>query len=173
MLSSSENMLDAVPLLMLTDCLETCRNNATCLSVNYETGLCVLFSASADKLQGKWRWSDWWLSYREKLWRIFRGFDIYGNELLTTFFIDRINDEISVPGVYNLRSEDLSETTTLWPRVEHRQGSRLYVEEKPHQTLINRNVTSRLLRDVLRRNWFPMQVIKNQFFTIKNILRAK
>lgn len=52
MLSSSENMLDAVPLLMLTECLEQCRNNESCSSVNYETGLCVLFSTQADKLPG-------------------------------------------------------------------------------------------------------------------------
>ena len=52
-LSSSENMLDAVPgTLMLTECLDQCRNNETCSSVNYETGLCVLFSSDADKLPG-------------------------------------------------------------------------------------------------------------------------
>lgn len=52
-LSSSENMLDAVPgTLMLTECLDQCRNNDTCSSVNYETGLCVLFSSDADKLPG-------------------------------------------------------------------------------------------------------------------------
>lgn len=55
-LSSSENMLDAVPgTLMLTECLDQCRNNDTCMSVNYETGLCVLFSSDADKLPGKVR----------------------------------------------------------------------------------------------------------------------
>lgn len=52
-LSSSENMLDAVPgTLMLTECLDQCRNNDSCSSVNYETGLCVLFSTDADKLPG-------------------------------------------------------------------------------------------------------------------------
>jgi hypothetical protein len=52
-LSSSENMLDAVPgTLMLTECLDQCRNNDSCSSVNYETGLCVLFSSDADKLPG-------------------------------------------------------------------------------------------------------------------------
>lgn len=47
-------MLDSVPgTLMLTDCLEQCQANDSCSSVNYETGLCVLFSTNADKLPGK------------------------------------------------------------------------------------------------------------------------
>ncbi|XP_049514565.1 uncharacterized protein LOC119432743 isoform X2 [Dermacentor silvarum] len=33
--------------LQLTDCLEHCRRNASCQSVNFETGLCVLFTSSA------------------------------------------------------------------------------------------------------------------------------
>lgn len=37
---------------MLTDCLEACQNNESCSAVNYETGLCVLFSTTADKLPG-------------------------------------------------------------------------------------------------------------------------
>lgn len=46
-------MLDAVPgTLMLTECLDQCRNNDSCSSVNYETGLCVLFASDADKLPG-------------------------------------------------------------------------------------------------------------------------
>ena len=47
-------MLDSVPgTLMLTDCLEQCQANDSCSSINYETGLCVLFSSNADKLAGK------------------------------------------------------------------------------------------------------------------------
>ncbi|KAH8384852.1 hypothetical protein KR093_010104, partial [Drosophila rubida] len=38
--------------LMLTDCLNTCLRNKSCQSVNYKTGLCVLFSAHADQLPG-------------------------------------------------------------------------------------------------------------------------
>lgn len=38
---------------MLTDCLEACQSNDTCGAVNYETGLCVLFSSNADKQPGK------------------------------------------------------------------------------------------------------------------------
>ena len=43
------DMLDSQPgTLILNDCIETCRNNASCKSINFETGLCVLFSSSAD-----------------------------------------------------------------------------------------------------------------------------
>lgn len=38
--------------LMLTDCLEACQANESCGAVNYETGLCVLFSSNSDKLPG-------------------------------------------------------------------------------------------------------------------------
>lgn len=52
--SAPETMLDSVPgTLMLTDCLEQCQTNDSCSSVNYETGLCILFSSNADKLPGK------------------------------------------------------------------------------------------------------------------------
>lgn len=51
--SAPGNVLDSVPgTLMLTDCLETCQGNDSCQSVNYETGLCVLFSSNADYLPG-------------------------------------------------------------------------------------------------------------------------
>lgn len=52
--SAPGNVLDSIPgTLMLTDCLETCQGNDSCRSVNYETGLCVLFSSNADILPGK------------------------------------------------------------------------------------------------------------------------
>lgn len=48
------DMLDSQPgTLMLTDCIDTCRQNASCKSINYETGLCVLFSSSADSSSGE------------------------------------------------------------------------------------------------------------------------
>ncbi|CAG9837045.1 unnamed protein product [Diabrotica balteata] len=51
--SAPGNVLDSIPgTLMLTDCLETCQGNESCQSVNYETGLCVLFSSNADSLPG-------------------------------------------------------------------------------------------------------------------------
>ncbi|KZC09394.1 hypothetical protein WN55_11137 [Dufourea novaeangliae] len=47
------NMLESIPgTLMLTDCLEICQANDSCLAVNYETGLCVLFSSNADSNPG-------------------------------------------------------------------------------------------------------------------------
>ncbi|XP_016979845.1 uncharacterized protein LOC108045133 [Drosophila rhopaloa] len=52
-LSAPSKMLDTLPgTLMLTDCLEACQNNESCSAVNYETGLCVLFKTTADKLPG-------------------------------------------------------------------------------------------------------------------------
>ncbi|XP_061388950.1 uncharacterized protein LOC133324081 [Musca vetustissima] len=51
--SAPGKLLDSLPgTLMLTDCLEACQGNETCHAVNYETGLCVLFSANADQLPG-------------------------------------------------------------------------------------------------------------------------
>jgi hypothetical protein len=48
------DVLDSQPgTLMLTDCIETCRNNVTCKSITYETGLCVLFSSNADGNDGQ------------------------------------------------------------------------------------------------------------------------
>ena len=47
------DMLDSQPgTLMLTDCIDKCRANSTCKSINYETGLCVLFASSADENAG-------------------------------------------------------------------------------------------------------------------------
>ena len=52
--SSPKDVLDSIPgTLMLTDCLEQCQVNDSCRSVNYETGLCVLFTSNADKQPGK------------------------------------------------------------------------------------------------------------------------
>jgi hypothetical protein len=54
--SAPGNVLDSIPgTLMLTDCLETCQGNDSCQSVNYETGLCILFSSNADVLPGESR----------------------------------------------------------------------------------------------------------------------
>ena len=48
------DMLDSQPgTLMLTDCIDTCRKNSSCRSINYETGLCVLFASNADDGEGK------------------------------------------------------------------------------------------------------------------------
>ena len=37
----------------LEECVDQCAKETKCLAVNYETGLCVLFSASADLNPGK------------------------------------------------------------------------------------------------------------------------
>ncbi|CAD6992664.1 unnamed protein product [Ceratitis capitata] len=51
--SAPGKLLNSLPgTLMLTDCLDACRKDPACHSANYETGLCVLFSANADKLPG-------------------------------------------------------------------------------------------------------------------------
>lgn len=52
--SAPSDLLDSLPgTLMLTDCLEACQGNDSCQAVNYETGLCVLFSSNADTYPGK------------------------------------------------------------------------------------------------------------------------
>lgn len=52
--TSPDSILDTLPgVLKLDECIEACRGNSTCLSVNYETGLCVLFSTSAEQTPGK------------------------------------------------------------------------------------------------------------------------
>lgn len=51
--SAPTDLLDSLPgTLMLTDCLESCQSNDSCQAVNYETGLCVLFSSNADTYPG-------------------------------------------------------------------------------------------------------------------------
>ncbi|KAK3850406.1 hypothetical protein Pcinc_042891 [Petrolisthes cinctipes] len=57
--SAPADMLDSQPgTLMLTDCIDMCRNNRSCMAVNYETGLCVLFSSNADMYPGC-GWEVW------------------------------------------------------------------------------------------------------------------
>jgi hypothetical protein len=52
--TSPNSIVDTMPgVLKLEACIEQCRSNSTCFSVNYETGLCVLFSTSADMTPGK------------------------------------------------------------------------------------------------------------------------
>lgn len=52
--SAPLDVMDSLPgTLMLTDCLESCQANESCQAVNYETGLCVLFSSNADTYPGE------------------------------------------------------------------------------------------------------------------------
>jgi len=41
-----EIMVTSPGVLLLRDCLEQCRHNDSCRAINFETGLCVLFSGS-------------------------------------------------------------------------------------------------------------------------------
>ncbi|GBL96311.1 hypothetical protein AVEN_238677-1 [Araneus ventricosus] len=46
--TAPDDTLELVPgTLHLTECLSYCRHNTSCRAVNFETGLCVLFSSSA------------------------------------------------------------------------------------------------------------------------------
>ena len=52
--TAPEDMLDSRPgTLMLTDCIDLCMSNNTCRAANFETGLCVLFSSSAQQFPGE------------------------------------------------------------------------------------------------------------------------
>ncbi len=52
--TAPSDMLDSQPgSLMLTQCIETCARNESCKAINYETGLCVMFSSNADETDGK------------------------------------------------------------------------------------------------------------------------
>ncbi|EDV93617.1 GH19413 [Drosophila grimshawi] len=92
--SAPGRLLESLPgTLMLTDCLDICLKNRTCQSVNYETGLCVLFSANADQLPGALTKSQ------------FPVFTIYAQKYchskkpcLRAWYIDRVQN-------YKLRSE--------------------------------------------------------------------
>lgn len=44
---AGEIMVTIPSSLQLTDCLNECRKNSTCQSINFETGLCVLLNTSA------------------------------------------------------------------------------------------------------------------------------
>ena len=52
--TAPEDMLDSRPgTLMLTDCIDLCLSNSSCAAANFETGLCVLFSSSAQQYPGQ------------------------------------------------------------------------------------------------------------------------
>ena len=42
--------------LLLTECIDMCRQNSSCQAFNYETGLCVLIDSNADGQEGG-RWT--------------------------------------------------------------------------------------------------------------------
>ena len=48
-LQSPEDIIDTRPdTLQLAECIDQCRKNDTCRSLNFETGLCVLFKSSVN-----------------------------------------------------------------------------------------------------------------------------
>lgn len=49
--SGADETLSMMPTLQLTDCLEYCLQNASCLAINFEMGLCVLLANSAKQNQ--------------------------------------------------------------------------------------------------------------------------
>lgn len=52
--SAPADMLDSrAGTLMMTECIDMCRQNSSCEAFNYETGLCVLISSNADDSDGK------------------------------------------------------------------------------------------------------------------------
>jgi PAN domain. len=48
-----EIMVTSPGVLLLRDCLEQCRRNDSCRSVNFETGLCVLFAGNYTDQPGR------------------------------------------------------------------------------------------------------------------------
>lgn len=48
-----EIMVTSPGVLLLRDCLEQCRRNDSCRAINFETGLCVLFSGSYTDQPGR------------------------------------------------------------------------------------------------------------------------
>ena len=68
--TSPNTIVDTRPgVLKLDECIDACRRNSTCLSVNYETGLCVLFSSSAEKTPGKRNVLDTLVSLVDNRWQ--------------------------------------------------------------------------------------------------------
>ena len=52
--SAPGDLLDTRPgTLLLDECVRMCAQNSTCRGLNYETGLCVLFSTNAEQYAGK------------------------------------------------------------------------------------------------------------------------
>lgn len=101
--------MDSLPgTLMLTDCLNTCLKNATCQSVNYETGLCVLFSAHADQLPGT----------------MIVPFCSRTVELLDIIAC-RCSDQIAVPRLHHLRTKVLPLGEAVWARLVRRSRAEL------------------------------------------------
>jgi len=91
--SSPADLLDSQPgTLMLADCLEACRLNSSCRAANYETGLCVLFSADSDHRPGALTSSQ------------FPVFTLYAQKVCMSGHCDRAWDYERVPD-YRIKSK--------------------------------------------------------------------
>lgn len=54
MYSSPQDILETrAGTLQLAECIEACKSNQSCLAVNFETGLCVLFKSQVKDRTGK------------------------------------------------------------------------------------------------------------------------
>ena len=110
--SAPADMLDSQPgTLMLTDCIQTCRQNTSCQSINYETGLCVLFSSNADAMPG----------ITHESFTFFLG---NSKNLNFYLFSNRCFDHFAISRLYFVRPEELSphHSRTNWAcRVHHRR----------------------------------------------------
>ena len=63
--TAPDSILDTRPgVLKLETCIQACKKNSSCRAVNYETGLCVLFTSSAEIEPGNFKSLN-------KLWPIF------------------------------------------------------------------------------------------------------
>lgn len=52
--SSADDIIESnIGALQMSECLEQCRKNPSCLALNFETGLCVLFKTAAGEDSGK------------------------------------------------------------------------------------------------------------------------
>ena len=63
-----EIMVTSPGVLLLRDCLEQCRHNDSCRAINFETGLCVLFSGSYTDQPGRF--------YMGTVFRIWEGVQV-------------------------------------------------------------------------------------------------
>lgn len=51
--SSADDIIESnIGALQMSECLEQCRKNPSCLALNFETGLCVLFKTAAGEDSG-------------------------------------------------------------------------------------------------------------------------
>lgn len=56
MYSSPQDILETrAGTLQLGECVDACKANKSCMAINFETGLCVLFGSQVGDRTGKWQ----------------------------------------------------------------------------------------------------------------------